>query len=61
MEKGNLKFQVPSLVTDDGEVLTEVFAICYSLIGTMPHLRGFFLGSNEDEENEIKNIKANLK
>lgn len=47
MEKGNLKFQVPSLVTEEGDVLNEVFVICYKLIETIPHLKGFFLGSNQ--------------
>jgi len=27
----------------------------------MPHLKGFFLGSNQEEENEIKNVQVNLK
>lgn len=49
MEKGSLKLQVPSLVTEDGEVLNEVFLICYKLIETLPHLRGFFLGANQEE------------
>ena len=61
MEKGNLKLSIPSLVTDDGEVISEVFLICYKLIETLPHLRAFFLGANQEEENEIKNIKINLK
>jgi hypothetical protein len=61
MEKGNLKLSMPSLVTEDGEVITEVFLICYKLIETLPHLRAFFLGANQEEENEIKNIKVNLK
>jgi hypothetical protein len=52
---------MPSLVTEDGEVMSEVFLICYKLIETLPHLRTFFLGANHEEENEIKNIKVNLK
>ena len=47
MQKGTLNFQVPSLITEEGDVLNEVFEICYRLIETMPHLRGFFLGSNQ--------------
>jgi len=39
--------QVPSLVTTDGDVLGEVFLICYKLIDALPHLKGFFLGADQ--------------
>jgi hypothetical protein len=60
IKRGKLAITVPSLVTPDGDVETEIFQICKRLLEVLPQWRSFFFGEGE-EANEIAGIKTQLK
>lgn len=60
IKRGKLSLTVPSLVTLDGDVETEIFQICKRLLEILPQWKNFFFGEGE-EANEIAGIKGQLK
>lgn len=60
IKRGKLNLIVPSLVTLDGDVETEIFQICKRLLEILPQWRTFFFGEGE-EATEIAGIKGQLK
>lgn len=48
-------------MTKKGEVVTETFQIIHELFNLQPFWAEFFLGANEEERQEIANIKIHLK
>lgn len=48
IKRGKLNLVVPSLVTLDGDVETEIFQICKRLLEILPQWRTFFFGEGEE-------------
>lgn len=53
--------ELPSLVTSNGEVITETFGITHHLLSLQKMWGEFFLGSTAAEREEVANIKVHLK
>jgi hypothetical protein len=47
IKRGKLNLVVPSLVTPEGDVETEIFQICKRLLEILPQWRAFFFGEGE--------------
>jgi glutathione S-transferase len=47
VESGKLAVQIPSLITEKGETITETFLIAQYLLSLQPLWNEFFLGKTE--------------